>query len=87
MINMLCIRDPDHGNEYVADGEIREITIDIGGSWVDYKHFSRELAEGADEALAYEQSLLADVSDLDEDNPVRKAVVDYFDQARQMGVR
>ncbi len=33
VVNMLCIRDPDYGNEYVSDAPINEITIDIGGQW------------------------------------------------------
>lgn len=85
MINLLCIRDPDSANGYVSDGPINEITIDIGGSWPSYNRFASDLAEGEPEAEGYAASVIEQVADLPEDNPVRLAVEGYFAQAREDG--
>jgi hypothetical protein len=83
--NQLCIRDPDHTNEYVTDAPIATVTIDIGGSWRDYKHFAGDLAAGEAEAVQYERHILAEVAHLPPDNPVRKRAEEFFADARQVG--
>ena len=82
-VNMLCIRDPDFENTYVADAPINEITIDIGGQWNSLKDFASCLQEGEEEALAFEDSILAEVNDLPIGNPVREAVYEFFQFARE----
>jgi hypothetical protein len=82
---VLCIRDPDWPNEYVADGPQREITIDIGGQWNDYKHFARELAAGEPEAVQYEAHIRDAVAHLAADNPVRQRAEEFFTTARKDG--
>lgn len=84
-VTMLCFRDPDGENEYVSDGPIREITIDIGRSWQSYNHFASDLADDDENALMYEEHLIEEVSDLDPTNPVRQAVEEFFATARQNG--
>jgi hypothetical protein len=86
-VNLLVIRDPDWENVYVTDGEINEITIDIGGNWEGYKYFCASLTEDDDpyheEALDFERSHLGLVADLPEGNPVREGVEEYFREARR----
>lgn len=82
-VTMLCVRDPDWENMYVSDGDVRHITIDIGGNWNSYKDFSSCLRDGDETAVEFEQSLLADVADLAPENPVRQAVEEYFAEARR----
>lgn len=84
-INLLCIRDPDWENMYVSDGDVNYVTVDIGGQWNDYKDFCSCLAAGDAEALDFEKHALDDVAKLDADNPVRKAIEEYFAEARQAG--
>lgn len=80
-ITMLTIRDPDYENEYVTDGEVREITIDLGGQWNGYKDFCQQLKAGDPEVLAYISGLLDEVSDLAIDNPVRARVIQFLKEA------
>jgi hypothetical protein len=82
-VNMLCIRDPDWENEYIFDGEVNTITIDLGGSWNGYKDFCRCLHEGEPEAESFEAHLLSEVADLEPANPVRERVEQFFKAARQ----
>jgi hypothetical protein len=81
-VTMLCIRDPDYENEYVADGPINTITIDPGGNWNSYKDFCSCLQDGDHLALEFVDSILSEVQDMSKDNPVRQAVETYFAQAR-----
>jgi hypothetical protein len=81
-ITMLCVRDPDWENEYVYDGEIREITIDLGGNWNGYKDFCACLEEGEEDAVELERHTLEQVADLDPANPVRERVEEFFREAR-----
>jgi len=83
VVNMLVIRDPDFENDYTYDAPINVITIDIGGDWRDYKDFCSCLRDGDADALDYETAKLAEVAHLDAENAVRKAVVEYFQMARQ----
>lgn len=83
VVNLLCIRDPDSENEYVSDGLLREITIDIGSQWADYRDFCVSLQEEDPEAVDFERELLSQVADLDTDNPVRQRVVEFFADARR----
>lgn len=82
VVNQLVIRDPDYENDYVTDASINVIEIDIGGQWEAYKYFASDLSEGQPEALDYEQSIMDEVKDLAEDNPVRVAAEEFFQNAR-----
>jgi hypothetical protein len=44
---VLCIRDPDWENEYVVDGDVRMIDIDLGSSFNGPKYFNVDLDDAA----------------------------------------
>lgn len=81
-VTVLCIRDPDYGNEYVSDGDVRQITIDVGGQWRSYKDFASDLQDEGEAALGFQRHLFAEVEHLEPTNPVRVAVEQFFATAR-----
>jgi len=91
VVNQLVIRDPDYENDYTTDANINVIEIDIGGMWTDYKYFASDLAdpEARDHYMAvdFEESVMEEVKHLPEDNIVRQAAEEFFENARQHGKR
>lgn len=83
VVNMLCIRDSDFENSYVFDAEVHEVTIDLGGSWSSTRDFADDLRKGDGDALEYVESTKERVAHLPEDNPVRKAVYNFFEEAKE----
>lgn len=85
-VNQLVIRDPDYENTYVTDADVNVIEIDIGRSWESYKDFAGALREADNEnhaeAIDFEDSIMEEVKDLAEDNPVRQAAEEFFKNAR-----
>jgi hypothetical protein len=85
-INQLVIRDPDYENSYVTDAEINVIEIDVGKNWESFSDFAGALREednsSHEEAVEFEESIMAEVKHLAKDNPVRQAAENFFQLAR-----
>jgi hypothetical protein len=75
-ITLLSIRDPDESTEFVTDGEVEIIEIDLGSTF-DGKRGFQQLPD--DE----QQEIIADwreqVEHLDEDGDIRKRVEDLIE--------
>jgi hypothetical protein len=68
---VLVVRDPDYQNEFVLDGEVETIDVDLGSGFDGPKGFANlKPAERED----WTRSILADVAHLPAESKVRQAV-------------
>ena len=74
---VLVIRDPDHENTFVVDGEAETIDIDLGRGFDGPKGF-RALSD--EEQREWIESTIANVAHLPVDSNVRKAVEELVEE-------
>ena len=76
---VLVIRDPDYENDFVIDGAVRIIDVDLGAQFNGSKDFDAESEQGQQ----WIASTLEQVADLPSGSLVRQRVEDLVDNLRE----
>ena len=71
---VLVIRDPDESNEFVVDGEVKIIDVDLGRGYASRKELTARLAAGDYDAGEFIDALRQDLAGVPSDSPVHRAL-------------